>query len=514
LKITKVLALSALAIGLTVSPTTAQNGTNYRVFSNGFDAIYGGIGAGGTSVPGVDGIGVNLNGEDLRGNTLTVLGDFGYREAGWRESLCVLGAPTGSTALDFPVLVTIEFDGVGAMDPSSVFTFPACLGSSFPLGNSGGFVPLGGPSAGALVLLGLPSGAGFPSSTTILAPNEGLVGTGTTGTATLIAAAGASLPIASTGFCWVVQFGWSPSALASLDDIDSWYTWRSNGSGGALGSQYWGMSNDELGTWQSQTLASGGGLAGAFGFGANLNYEYYTQSVSPTTHDAIAPTGFNGAGTYYTAGAGVPNSGSSLNGGFDVGFHQGMSLNGTGGVPNANTGVANQDPAGSPTAGLIPTVGFFSYNNSPGASATRFRLTWLSIYNELSFGLDPAANGDATLSFGTARTPNSISQLGGPFPTPTTLSFFPFFIHSTSDQSALGNLWTDPSGFPGGTFGVQPNLGASIHLPTLGVTGTCVGLPLGLQYGSSALGSASGPLAWSRSTSDAPSNSGVLSLID
>ena len=513
MKITKVLALSALALGLTVSPTTAQNGSNFRIFSNGFDAIYGGVGAGGTSVPGVDGLGVNLNGEDLRGNTLTSLGDFGYREAGWRESLCVLGAPSAGLALDFPLLATIEFDGVGVFSNDSVFTFPVCAGTSFPLGNSGGFVPLGGPSAGALVILGLPSGTGLPSSTALLAPNEGLVGGPTSATATLLAVAAASLPIASTGFCWVVQFGWAPSALASLDDIDSWYTWRANGRGLGFGNQYWGMSNDELGTWQSQTLGSSGGLAGAFLFGANLNYEYYSISVNPTTHAAIAPTGSNGNGTYYAVGAAVANSGGSLNGGFDVGFHQGISLNGTGGVPNVNTGVSNQDPAGSPTTGLVPSLGFFSYNNSTGASATRWRLTWIQVYNELSFGLDPAANGDATLSFGDARTPNSISQVPGPFPTPTTLSFFPVFIHSTADQTGVLE-WTDPSGFPGGQFGVEPNVGASIHLPTLGVTGTCIGLPLGLQYGTSALGSPSGPLAWTRSTSDAPSNSGILPLID
>jgi len=513
---TKVFALSALTVGLFTSSALAQNGTNYLIFSNGFDAIYGGIGAGGSQVGAVDGLGIHISGEDIRGNTLTSLGDFGYREAGWRENMCVLGAPSPELALDFPLLTVIEFDGVGAFSPAAVFTFPACLGASFPLGNSGGFVPYGGPSAGSFVALGFPSGVGLPSSTAILAPNEGLIGGPTSATATLIAlAANNALPIASTGFCWVVQFGWSPSALASLDDIDSWYSWRANGRQGIFGQQYWGMSNDDCATWQSQTLGSTGGLAFVYQFFANLNYEYYGISIEPTTMEALAPTGVNGTGTYYTIGAGVPNSGSSLNGGFDVGTHQGLSLNGPGGVPGPS-GFGNQDPAGSPTAGLIPTIGFMSWNNSPetGAGGSRFRLTWISVYNELSFAFDPALNGDATLSFGQARTPNSISQLPGPFPTPTTLAFFPFFIHATDDQTALGNLWPDPAGFPGGTFGVVPNVGATIHLPTIGVTGTCIGLPVGLQIGSSALGGPGGPLAWGKTNEDAPSNSSIVPLID
>lgn len=505
---------AALLACLCASSTTAQNGTNYRIFSNRLDTIYAGIGAGAGAIPGVDGLGLHISGEDIRGNTLTTLGDFGYREAGWRESICVFGAPSASLAIDFPLLVTIEFDGVGVFSPEAVFSFPVCgTAGSFPLGNSAGFAPYGGPTSGSFVILGLPSNAGLPTSTSLLVPNEGLIGGPTTATITSIAAAAASLPLASTGFCWTVQFTWLPSALVSLEDIDSWYTWRSNGRGGALGNQYWGMSNDELGTWQSQTVATTGGLGMVTQFFANLNYEYYSLSVNPTIQDALLPAGFNGSGAYYSVGAGVPNSGSSVNGGFDVGMHQGISLSGTGGVPNPITGFANQDPSGSPTAGLTPTLGFLSWNNSPGPSV-RYRLTWVSIFLELSFGIDPAATSNATFAFGTVRAPNLISVIPGPFPQPDTLAFFPLLIHSMDFAAAA--QWPSPSGsgFGGGTFGIPNVAGATAHLPTLGSSSVCIGFPVGLQYGSSAMGSPSGPLLWSRNGSNAPSNSGVLPLID
>ena len=490
----------------------AQNGSNLHVFHNGVDVIYAGIGAGGTTVPGHDGLGVLINGEDLRGNTTTVLGDFGYRQTAFRESLCVLGPPSPSLTLDFPLLVTIEFDGLGVFSPQSIFTFPRCgTAGPFPLGNSAGFVPYGGPSAGTFAIVGFPSASGIPSTTALLVPNHGIVGGPTSATATLLAVAAAELPIGSTGFCWVVQFNWSPSALVSSDDIDSWYTWRANGRGGVYGDQYWGMSNDELGTWQSQSVASTNGLNSITQLLANVSYEYVLLDVNPTTQAALLPASSNGTGTYSAVGAAIPHSGSSINGGFDVGMHQGLSLSGTGGVPNPNTGLANQDPLGSPTAGLVPTLGFLSSNNSPGPD-TRYRVTWVSLYFEMTFGLDPAAMDEAVMAFGTARLPNLISTVGGAFPQPLTLTFLPTFLHSMDTSS--GALWPGPSGFPGGTFGVNSVQGASPHLPVLGLGSVCIGLPIGLQYGSSALASATGPLVWSHSTSDAPSNSGVLPLLD
>lgn len=177
-----------------------------------------------------------------------------------------------------------------------------------------------------------------------------------------------------------------------------------------------------------------------------------------------------------------------------------------------------QEPAGSPTTGLTPTLGFFSYDNGPDANGnhnnTRWRLAWLSISLELIFGFDPAVNADALFDFGRVRAPNSISQMPGPFPTPTTLEFFPIFVFSTDDQQALGNLWPGPSGLPGGTFGVLPNLGASISLPTLGTTLTSFfGLPLGIQCGTSAMAGPTGPLLWGPGA-DAPSNSLILGIVN
>ncbi|MFT7463605.1 MAG: hypothetical protein ACI9EF_001950 [Pseudohongiellaceae bacterium] len=506
-----------LAAGLTFSSSAwAQNGSNLLIFSNGMDAMYAGIGAGGSTVPGVDGLGLHISGEDIRGNTMTTLGDFGYREVGWRESVCVMGPASTGLAIDFPLIMTVEFDGVGAFSPNTVFSFPQCgTAGSFPLGNSAGFVPYGGPTAGSFITLGIPSGANFPGGPTIaLFPNEGLVGGPTSATVTLIGAVTTSLPISSTGFCWTVQFGWSPSAMASLDDVDSWYSWRANGRGGSHGLQYWAMSNDELGIWQSQTIASTQGATGLNLFMANLNYDYYSVAVNPTVRDALAPAGAGGDNSFYGIGPGVPNSGDSTNGGFDVGQHQGISLGGSGGVPNPNTSLGNQDPLGSPMAGLVPTLGFFSWNNSPGSSAGTLRLTWISMYNELSLGLDPALNTDEVMFFGTTRTPVSRSQIPGPFPTPTSEEFFQVYVHSTADQSGF-SPWTSSGGLPSsGGFGVSPNVGASIHLRTTGLSSICVGLPIGLQYGTSALGGTTGPLLWGQNTSDAPSNSGVLSLID
>jgi hypothetical protein len=500
----------ALVLGLSATPALAQNGSNFNVLSNNFDVIYGGLGAGGGQVAGVDGFGVWVSGEIIRGNTLTTLGDFGYREANWRESLCVLGAPIPTLGLDFPVIVSVEMDGVNPYGAGNVFTYPACgTAGPFPLGNSAGFAPYGAPagSSANFLLSGLPSGVGFPSATTVLLPNNGLVPSSNGGTATIIAAASSKLPIASTGFCWVVQFGWAPSALASLDDINGWWTWRTNG---VDGNQYWGMSNDEMNVWQSNTVFTDGGQTGLIAFFSNLDYEYHSAAVNPVTNPALAPAGAAGTGLYYATGAGVPNSGSSGNGGFDLGRHTGLSLNGTGGTVNPNTGLGNQDPAGSPTPGIVPTLGFTTWNNA--TSTGGFHLTWIQVNNELTFGLDPAGNADALKVFGTVRVPVSISQIPGPFPQPITNLFFGFYIHGVADQTGQSG-WLDPNGFAGGTFGVAPTVGASIHLPTVGPPAACIGFPVGLSAATSQLGGPAGPLVWGRNF-DAPSNTSNISLLD
>lgn len=500
----------ALALGLSATPALAQNGTNFNVLSNNFDVIYGGIGAGGAQVAGVDGFGVWVSGERIRGNTLTTLGDFGYREANWRESLCVLGAPIPTLGLDFPVILTVEMDGVNPYGPGNVFSYPVCgTAGPFPLGTTAGFVPYGtaAGSSASFLLSGVPSAIGLPSATTVLLPNNGLLPSSNGGTATIIAAASSKIPIPSTGFCWVVQFGWAPSALATLDDINGIWTWRTNG---VDGNQYWGLSNDEGNIFQSNTVFTDGGLTALFAFFGNLDYEYHSASVNPATNAATAPVGANGTGVYYATGAGVPNSGTSLNGGFDLGRKTGVSLNGTGGGANPVTGLGNQDPAGSPTPGLVPTLGFTTWNNA--TSSAGFHLTWVQVNNELTFGLDPAGNADATFVFGNVRTPVSISQIPGPFPQPITNLFFGFFIHAVGDQTG-NSSWLDPNAFAGGTFGVPPTVGSSIHLPTVGPPAACIGFPIGLSAGTSQLGGPAGPLVWGRNF-DAPSNTQNISLID
>ena len=169
------LLLAALLLG---GPAAAQNGRNFLVLSNGFDALYAGLGAGGNQVPGQDGFGAWMHGEEIRGNTLTPLGDFGYKEAGWRESLCVLGQNTGNLRLDFPALVIVEHDGVNPFTPGSVFTRVACpTAGCFPLGASTGLAPYGTPpgASASFLLTGVPSAVALPSSANLLIPNIGLV---------------------------------------------------------------------------------------------------------------------------------------------------------------------------------------------------------------------------------------------------------------------------------------------------------------------------------------------------
>src|SRR6185503_4401344 len=153
----------------------AQNGSNYHVLTNGTDAAFFGVGAGGTQTA-ADGIGTFIAGEDLRGSHLTALGDFGFRMPSFTEDACVLTAPAGGGALavKFAALAFVELDGLNGNAPAN-FTNPACTVPSFPLGGSGGFIPYGtGPgSTASFVLTGLPSGA--LASVSIFLPNNGLV---------------------------------------------------------------------------------------------------------------------------------------------------------------------------------------------------------------------------------------------------------------------------------------------------------------------------------------------------
>src|SRR5262245_41999845 len=111
----RVNARGAVAASLLMSlflanPLLAQNGSNYHVLTNGGDALFAGIGAGGTQTA-ADGLGTYIAGEDLRGSHLTSLGDFGYRMPSFTENACPLNAPSaGPLSLKFPAIIFVELD--------------------------------------------------------------------------------------------------------------------------------------------------------------------------------------------------------------------------------------------------------------------------------------------------------------------------------------------------------------------------------------------------------------------
>ena len=515
-RFTRAVALAALTIGLSTSSAVAQNGSNFKILSNGSDVIYGGLGAGGSSTggPGGDGIGVWVCYEGMRGNSMTQLGDFGYKQVGWREAVCVLGAPIAGLGLKFPQITMLEFDGVNPFGAGNVFTMAVCNQPGNPvLGTSAGFAPYGVPAgtSASFLLTGFTTGVGLPSNAVAVIPNNGLFPSSNGGTAFVIAVASGNLSIASTGFCWGVQFNWTPSALASLDDVNGWWTWRSNS---ADNNQYWNMSNDETNIWQSNTIVTLGG--GLIAFNSNLDYDNDWLSSNASTNVATAPVGANGTGVYYGTGAGVAGSGNSVNGGFNLGRTGGIATDGVTGTLSSLTGLGNQDPAGSPTAGLIPTMGGVTWDNGPStlAGTRRWRLEWIQIWFDLTFGVDPALTTDLLVGpGGVFRVPVTLqASFGGGFPQSITLSFFPFFLHNVDDRTGL-TAWPDPFGFPGGTFGIPPQVGSSIHLPVASAA-VCIGLPVGLQAGTSALKGPGGPFLWKGGpNANTPSSSHGIPLV-
>jgi hypothetical protein len=171
------------------------------VLTNGGDVTFRGVGAGGAQTSPQDCLSTFIAGEDLRGaHRVQWSGDFGYRQKGIVEQVCVPIAGPGPLAIKFPVLSFIELVGLNGNDPP-VFTNPKCSPPSFPLGSSG-FVPYGTPpgSTASFVFTTFASFDGLPPTVYELIPNNGLVPTAG-GTATHIALTRISLPIASTGFC-------------------------------------------------------------------------------------------------------------------------------------------------------------------------------------------------------------------------------------------------------------------------------------------------------------------------
>ena len=507
-KFTRGLTYGALAAGLTLTGVMAQNGTNYHVLVNTTETIFLGIGAGGTQTA-ADGLLTMIPGEDLKGShTVAFSGDFGYRNPQFREMMCVLNAgPGGVTALKFAGIVFVEMDGLNGNKPSIV-TNPACAAPSFPLGTSG-FIPYGlSPGASASFILSLlPTAAGLPSGTVVLLPNNGLVPSAG-GTATLIAAATATLPINSTGFCWGVQFTWIPSALASLDDVDSWAHYVVNSPDG---NQYWLMSDDELNIWQSWTAGIDAGATALFNLFANDDYGLLMSTVETSTSASLAPSGQTAAGVYYAQTENVINEFGAAalnpNGGFDVGRgSHAISLKGHAGVPNPTTGLGNQEPS---LTGVLPSLGFVTWDNGGDFNGS-VRLPWVSIDTAGLLGLNPATDPGIVKPFFGVRLP----VVSAGFVQPITSLCWGLFGTKTK-LAASG--WPDPEGFASGAFGVVPIASASAQFPT-GTLTVCnvpgiLGVPVNLTYGTTGRKDGPGGLTFNPSIADL-SDSRELFLFD
>jgi len=514
LKFKRGLTYGALAAGLTLTSVMAQNGTNYHILVNTTETIFGGIGAGGTQTA-TDGLMTVIPGEDLKGShTVAFSGDFGYRNSQFREMLCVLNFPVGGgpLALQFAGLVFVEMDGLNGNVPVN-FTNPACAAPSFPLGGTAGFIPYGlSPGASASFLLSLlPTGSGLPSSTVVLLPNNGLVPS-VGGTATLIAAAAATLPINSTGFCWGVQFTWIPSALTSLDDVDSWVHYVVNSPDG---NQYWLMSDDELNIWQSWSVLVDAGATAIQGFFANDDYGLLMATVEPSTSASLAPTGNAAAGVYYAQTENVVNEfgapALNPNGGMDVGRgSRAISLKGHAGVPNQSvtpTGLGNQEPT---LTGALPTLGLLTWDNGGDFNGS-VRLPWLSIDTAGLLGLNPATDPGIVKPFFGVRLP----VVSAGFVQPLTSLCWNLFGHKTSTAVST---WPDPEGFPATAFGgISAIGGASAQFPTNTLT-VCnvpgiLGVPVNLTYGTTGRKDGPGGLTFNPSIADL-SDSRELFLFD
>lgn len=517
----------ALAVGLTLGVANAQNGSNYHVLSNQAEAAFIGIGAGGTQVAAVDGIGTFVPGEDMRGSVQVDFGAFGgvqfsYRQPQFRETMCVFSVPpSGTTALQFPGLIFIELDGLNGNDPD-IWTNPIC---AFNLPS---FIPYGvGPNSSAsFVLSGVPSGlavTGFPTSATILLPNNGLVPTSEPGTATILAAAGGINLVVATGGssaglgCWLVQFTWTPSAVTFLDDIDGFWHYALNGQDG---NQYWLMSTDDMNIWQSFSVLTDAGATALIGLIAAADYEFTMLSTEPVTAAALAPHGIAQNGPWYgwTENMGLDLAG---NGGYDIGRgSHAVSMTGLEGVGSA-FGTVNQDPANGP-GGTTPSLAFITWDNNQkvtGATVNRNHVVWLDIdypmINNFVFPFVPPA--DPALDPGVLKTDPNPTGIGNVIPSNNAASNkIRLPIHATGFIQGVTNLglqtffhttkpapsgWPDPSGVASGVFGVPAVGGGSLNLalPTFATSVPCgVGIPLNVTYGTSSLDTVPPQLKYSR----------------
>jgi len=480
-----------VAVSLIAVSAVAQNGTVYHTLTNGADAIFAGLGAGGNAQP-TDGLGTFVAGEDLRGNRLTSLGDFGFRLGGFVENACVHAPqPTGTYGIKFPAVLFIELSGLNPNVPA-IFLNPACTVPSFPLGTSG-FIPYGtgpgssvsflvqGISSAAAIQLGLPS-----SGLRFLEPDNGLLG-GAGGHAEIVLAVTDSIPIPTTsaGACWWVQFAFAGTSLPLQDDIDGLWHWVQNSPDS---NQYWEFSDNEQNIWQSQSVVSEGDFAQTFVFTPNMDYALLLVSPDPCTLATLAPLAASTPYSDWTMNVGNQN-GVVLNpnGGFDVGRGSAaISLSGLAGVPNPFTGVGNQDPA--LLLGTVTTLGFATWEGVFGIPDGSVRVTWLSIDFLGLAGGDPATDPWFTKFGGTVRVP----VVSAGFFQPLTSLGFDLFQHVTQPG------FVSPLG-PGGPALATNIGGASWQVPVPALPAICTGLAMNITYGTSGrtggLGTA-GPLTW------------------
>jgi hypothetical protein len=402
-----------------------------------------------------------------------------------------------------------------------------------PTGTNVFGAPTGAPPGASFqwIIFGLPTGLGIATSALLLSPNNGLLpSTTNSGTVAIVSAYSVTAAISATG-CYNFDMNWTAAAAtsaAAFDNVEGWWTQL---TASRDNNQYWTMATDNLNIVNSMGAGSSGGVTGVFTFLAGTDLEFHFFSLDPTTNLALTPASYTADNAYYGFDAPGPNVG------FDLGAHKALStsaLNGaktifSGTDPTGATfifpaGVANaQDTTNAglnigptPTGGAVTnTLGFATWNNNtyPTAGGNSWRLTWLQTdLNMLAGGaIDPSASSNVTVNFGLSRVPLRISPLAGAWPSALTLQFFPFFIHETVDQTG-NSLFPDPSGNAAGALGVAPIAGVTFQLPVFGAAGTCGfgGLPVALNYGSTGIGSSTGPFVWDATQNRVSSGRSVL----
>jgi len=459
----------AIALGVIAARGSAQ-GFNYYVLTNGFDAMYLGVGAGGNQLA-ENGLGTWIAGEDLRGSHLTQTGDFGFRINGYREVVCLTQAPW---VVEFRGTVFVELNGLNG-NSQQIFTSPACTTPSFPLGNANGIIPYGMvPGSLTSFLMASPPSGTLPPGSTILLPDNGLsLGTGTADI--VFSTQDIAIPVPPGPDCYVMQFTVFPSTEL-LDDIDGLWHYVLNSDND---NQYWALSTNEMNIWQSNTVGTDGPLDQLIVFPPNVDYDLLLATPEPVTVATLAPRGLGGGGAYYAQVENVRNqNGVSLNpnGGFDVGRGSAaISFSGTAGVPNFISGFGNQNQANAP--GTVTTVGFATWDNGGDGNGS-VRLTWISYDFAGLFHQNPDLDPGKTKLGGAIRLP----VVSPGFLQPITQSMFNLFQHVTS---VAPSGWPDPQGLPTGAFAVPAVAGASWQIPVGPQPSACIGMAFNFTYGTS-----------------------------